>query len=469
VRPSGIFRGTGLLLLSAGIAAAMQKPLFEDYSAKNGDRVPFTRSGFMSSVIARQSQASSSVVIRAEQLVRDGKYQEAYDLLAPLETSLSGDSRFNYLLGRAALGIGQADKAKMLFERSIALRRDWVAPHLGLGRAYSALGNYPQAKIEFETVLRFDNLPPDLLTQVEIYDMAAKQYLDGEKRLIGFAFLQAGGGHYWDNKVLPGASHEDNDLRKDPFVEGRAGIGLDQALSETYLLDANLDYRFRTFDNSVIRNDSDWRWVGEVSRTLGESNLALGVRGRVSNRGNGYRNDYGVFGSWRYRLNPTNQLSFDLEVRRRSYPSGRERDLSRNIGEAWLRWAHTLSNRADFSITANGSGQWQANIPDGNRSVSGLAGTFNIVLANRFDGLLFGLWQHHNFNESRTHFNPALDTVSEFSRTDNEYELGGGVVWDLKRGWSLRPDFLYTRQASNVPINDYHATELRVNLRKNLY
>jgi outer membrane protein, multidrug efflux system len=124
VRPSGIFRGTEFLLLSAGIAAAMQKPLFEDYSAKNGDRVPFTRSGFMSSVIARQSQASSSVVIRAEQLVRDGKYQEAYDLLAPLETSLSGDSRFNYLLGRAALGIGQADKAKMLFERSIALRRD---------------------------------------------------------------------------------------------------------------------------------------------------------------------------------------------------------------------------------------------------------------------------------------------------------------------------------------------------------
>jgi hypothetical protein len=150
--------------------------------------------------------------------------------------------------------------------------------------------------------LRFDNLPPDLLTQVEIYDMAAKQYLDWEKRLIGFAFLQAGGGHYWDNKALPGASHEDNDLRKDPFVEGRAGIGLDQALSEIYLLDANLDYRFRTFDNSVIRNDSDRRWVGEVSRTLGESNLALGVRGRVSNRGNGYRNDYGVFGSWRYRL-----------------------------------------------------------------------------------------------------------------------------------------------------------------------
>jgi tetratricopeptide (TPR) repeat protein len=155
-------------------------------------RLPLARSGFVSPVTVRQSQASSSSIDRAEQLVHEHKYQEAYDLLNPLETSLSGDSRFNYLLGRAALGIGQADKAKMLFERSIELRPDWVAPHLGLGRAYFALGDYPQAEIEFETVLRFDNLPPDLLTQVEIYDKAAKQYLDGEKRLIGFAFVQAG-------------------------------------------------------------------------------------------------------------------------------------------------------------------------------------------------------------------------------------------------------------------------------------
>jgi tetratricopeptide (TPR) repeat protein len=461
----------------------MQNPL-EGYSATlfqkgksanmvaviKGDRFPFTRSWSMPPVAAEQSQASGSDVARAEQLVHDGKYQEAYDLLTPVQTSLSGDSMFNYLLGRAALGIGQEDDAMKFFERSIELRPGWVAPHLGLGRAYFALGDYSQAKIEFETVLRFDNLPPELLTQIEIYDKAAKQYLDKDRGLIGFAFVQAGVGHYWEhNTALPGASAEDNDLRKEPFYEGRAGIGLDQALSETYLLDGNLDYRFRTFDNPAIRNDSDWRWVGEVSRTLGESNLALGVRGRVSNRGNGYRNDYGVFGSWRYRLNPTNQLSIELEVRRRSYPSGPERDLSRNISEAWLRWTHTLSNRSDFSISANGAGQWQANIPDGNRSVSGLAGTFNIVLASRLDVFMSGLWQHHNFNENREHFNPVLDTVGEFSRTDNEYELGGGVVWDLKRGWSLRPEFLYTREVSNVPINDYHSTELRINVRKNFY
>jgi tetratricopeptide (TPR) repeat protein len=459
MRLSGILRGFGLVLVSANLAAAMQKP-FENYAANR----------FLAPITSRQSQTSSSTVDRADRLVMEHKYQEAYDLLNPLAQSLSSDSRFNYLLGRAALGIGQADKAKMFFERAIELRKDWVAPHLGLGRAYFALGEYPQAKIEFETVLRFDNLPPDLLTQVEIYDRAAQQYLDGEKRLIGFAFLQGGAGHYWEhNTALTSASGDDDDLRKDPFVEARAGIGLDQALSESYLLDGSLDYQFRTFDNSVIRNDSDWRWVGQVSRTLGENNLALGVRGRISNRGNGYRNDYGIFGNWRYRLNSTNQISIELEVRRRSYPSGRERDLSRNIGEAWVRWTHTLSDRADFQVAANGAGQWQSNIPDGNRSVSGLTGSFNVIPASRLDAFVFGLWQHHNFNEDREHFNPVLETTALFSRTDNEYEVGGGVVWDLKRGWSLRPEFLWIKEVSNVPINDYHSTEFRVNVRKNFY
>jgi tetratricopeptide (TPR) repeat protein len=417
-----------------------------------------------------QSQASRSEIVRAEQLVHEHKYQEAYDVLSPLEASLSADANFNYLLGRAALGIGQANSAKAFFERSIDLNKDWIAPRLGLGRAYFALGDYSQARIEFETVLRFDNLPPDLLTQVEIYDKAAVQYMEGDRHLIGFAFLQGGVGHYGEhNTALTSASADADDLRKDPFYEARAGVGLDQALSESYLLDGNLDYQFRTFDNPVIRNDSDWRWVGQVSRTLGESNFALGGRGRVSNRGNGYRNDYGVFGNWRYRLNPSNQLSLELEVRRRSYPSGPERDLSRNIGEARLRWTHTLSDRADFSITANGAGQWQANIPDGNRSVSGLASTFNLVLTNRLDAFVSPLWQHHNFNENREHFDPVLETAAEFSRTDNEFELAGGVVWDLRRGWSLRPEFLYTKEASNVPINDYHSTEVRVNVRKNFY
>jgi hypothetical protein len=482
VRPSRTLWAIALLFSSADVTLGLQVPI-DDHSARltpageevnivsvvSGGKLPLMPMATL--LRARQSQGTVADLSNAEQLVHDGRYQEAYDLLTPFEASSSGDSNFNYLLGRAALGIGETDKAKSLFEHSIELRPDWIAPHLGLGRAYFALGDYEQARIEFETVLRFDNLPPDLLTQVEIYDRAAQQYLEKDRRLIGFAFAEAGMGHYWEhNTALTRASGGDDDLRRDPFYNARLGIGLDQVLSDSYLLDASLDYRFRDYySNSDIRNDSDWRWAAEVSRTLGENNVALGVRGRVSNRGNGYRNDYGVFANWRVRLNATNQLSLEGEVRRRSYPTGRERDLSRNIGEGWVRWTHAFSDRGDFSLSANGGSEWASSIPDGNASILGAEGDFNLAVTKRFDVFLFALWLHHNFNENQTHFDPALNTIGEFSRVDNDYELGGGVVWNLGRGWSVRPDFLYIRELSNVPINDYHSMEFRVNVRKYFY
>jgi len=47
----------------------------------------------------------------------------------------------------------------------------------------------------------------------------------------------------------------------------------------------SMDYRYRNYDNSKRRDDSDLRWNGAVNRSFGENNLAIGLRGRVSYRG----------------------------------------------------------------------------------------------------------------------------------------------------------------------------------------
>ena len=227
-------------------------------------------------IVANAALAADPDLARAEQLVLEGKYEEAYDLLAPLEDARSGDATFTYLLGRAALGTKRPDQAKALFERSLAARPDSVAAHLALGRAYYALGRYAEAKIEFETVLRFDNLPPDLLTQVEIYNQAAQQSLDEGRRLTSFGYAETGIGGYRVNSTSDTSGGE----REDLFVNARVGGGLNYELPDDYALDASLDYRFRYYDNPDIRNDSDWRWRVAGSRAFGENNLALGFRGQ---------------------------------------------------------------------------------------------------------------------------------------------------------------------------------------------
>src|SRR6185369_6041800 len=163
--------------------------------------------------------------------------------------------------------------------------------------------------------------------------------LDKGRKLIGFAYLVGGVGRYWEFPTAITEEEEDDLQRRDTFYNARTGFGLNYELPGGYALDANLDYRFRNYNNHEIRNDSDWRWFGEVSRTVGDNNWALGPRGRVSYRGNGqYRNDYGLLGSWSYRRSDVNQFNFSAEVRRRAYPRGPLNDRSRNIGEGTAQW-----------------------------------------------------------------------------------------------------------------------------------
>ena len=137
------------------------------------------------------AQAATADLTRGRQLMTDGRYQEAYELLQPFEADGKSDAAFNLLLGEAALRTQRAEQAKALFERSLALQPDSIEAHLGLGRAYLGLGDYASAKIEFETVIRFDDLPPDLQLQAEIYAAAAQGYAQGKRLLASGYKLRA--------------------------------------------------------------------------------------------------------------------------------------------------------------------------------------------------------------------------------------------------------------------------------------
>ena len=194
------------------------------------------------------------------------------------------------------------------------------------------------AKIEFETVMRFDDLPPDLQLQAEIYAAAAQGYAQG-KRLLASGYAITGYGNYRTGARGGGPQN-------DGFFAARVGGNLNYELDDNYALDGSLDYRFRDYDNSDRRNDSDLRWNGAVSRNVGEANWVAGLRGRVSYRGNSdYRNDFGVYGNYRLRLDPDNQVAAGLEVRQRRYPTGPLRERTRNIVELSGSWTHSPVRR----------------------------------------------------------------------------------------------------------------------------
>ena len=77
--------------------------------------------------------AATADLTRGRQLITDGRYQDAYELLQPFEADNKTDAAFNVLLGEAALRTQRAEQAKALFERSLALQPDSIEAHLGLG------------------------------------------------------------------------------------------------------------------------------------------------------------------------------------------------------------------------------------------------------------------------------------------------------------------------------------------------
>jgi tetratricopeptide (TPR) repeat protein len=404
--------------------------------------------------------AAEPDMARARQLLAEGRYQDLYALLQPFESSAQGDLAFNLLLGEAALRTGRADEARARFERSLAAQPDSVEAHLGLGRAYLALGDYARAKIEFETVLRFDDLPPDLETQAEIYAEAARAYAEG-RRLLASGYALLGYGNYRVGATGGGP-------RNDAFYSARLGGRVNVELDDRYALVGSLDYRFRDYhDNDDRRNDSDLRWNGALSRNVGEGNWVAGLRGRVSYRGEGiYRNDFGVYGNYRLRLDPDNQVSAGLEVRQRRYPSNsRLRERTRNIVEATGNWTHSfLDGKASFSLDGQVGREFNTERADGDANFFGLSPSINFSITENLGAFAFAWWQNDRYNVERLGA-PGDALVGIGTRNDNLYEFGGGLTWQFAPNLSLNPEILYIRDRSNIVAVNYSSTEIWITLR----
>ena len=425
-------------------------------SARSGLR----RAAWLVALLAVQGAAlaASADLPRSRQLLAEGRYQDAYELLAPFEAAHKSEFDFNLLLGEAALRTQRPDRARALFAQALLLQPGAVEAHLGLGRAYLGLGDYASADIEFETVLRFDDLPADLRRRAEIYAEAARGYAEG-RRTLAAGYAMVGGGNYRTGSYGGGPLNES-------FFAARVGGSLNHELDQGYALNGSLDYRLRDYEGER-RNDSDLRWNGNLSRAVGDGNWAGGVRGRVSYRGNSdYRNDFGVFGNVRLRLDEDNQIGAGLELRQRRYPTGPLRERTRNIVEASGSWTHALwDGKASFTLAGQFGREFNTQRADGDANFFGLSPSIDFSLAKNLGGFAFVWWQNDRYNVER--LGAAGDRLSGIgTRNDNLYEVGGGLIWEFHPSWTLNPEILYIRDQSNVLAANYSSTEIWVTLRK---
>jgi hypothetical protein len=341
-----------------------------------------------------------------------------------------------------------------------------IAGHLALGQAYLECGEYARAVLELEQVLRFDNLPPDLRQQAEIYAKAARNYREG-RPFSGFGYAETGGGYYREN-VTRTTNAAGGEPARDWFWNARVGGGLSYILEDDLSVEGTLDYQFRYYDDADRQDDSDLRWGAVLNQSLAKGSQAIGVRGRASYRGaDGYRQDYGLFVNRSFTLDPNNQISLEGEIRSRVYPSGRERDSSRDIGEIWLGWTRALADgRAALTLTLNGGREWATHDrPAGDQTFYGAQIDWSMDFSERLGIFLLGLWEHNGHHEDVAEYE-GIEPVRMVTPNLDILELGGGLTYAFAPGWSLRPEVLYLRDEGNTHFSDYSSTEIWMTVRR---
>jgi len=348
----------------------------------------------------------------------------------------------------------------------VAAEADPVAAHLERGQAYLEQGEYAKAVLELEQVLTFDNLPPDLRERAEIYARAAQNYQQG-KRMSAFGYAETGGGYYREN-VTRTTNALGEDPARDWFWKARLGGGLGYILSHDLTVEGTLDYDYRLYDDPERRDDSDLRWSALVNRSLASGSQAMGFRGEVSYRGSdGYRRDYGLFVDQAFSLDPGNRVGIEAEVRSRRYPSGPERELSRDIGEIWLSWTRALmAGRGALTLTLNGGREWVTHDrPAGDQNFYGAQIDWSMDVSERLGIFLSSLWEHNGYHEDVAE-DDGIEAVRTLTPDLDTYELGGGLTYVLAPGWSFRPEVLYLRDEGNTRYSDYSSTEIWITVRR---
>ena len=422
------------------------------------------------------AHAADPDLTKAEALMKQGKAAEAYSLLQPFEFQQSGNIRFDYLLGIAALDSGQPDKATIAFERVLAVDPNFAGARVDMGRAYFQLGDFARSRLEFETALK-QNPPPAARVTINNY-LAAIEKREEQKKTTAFGYAEAVIGH--DSNINSATSQTQIPVPAlgnliftlNPtgvqIADSYRGIGLGGELGRQITPELGVylgaDARSRsnisqdTFDSTSI----DLRAGLTVGQ--GKNVFRLGVLGgRYALDAKGNRSTDGFNGEWRHLLNPANQLSaFGQHARYRFEPTISANDFDQSTYGA--NWLHVYKDGKALVSASLFTGDERAPLrADGGKDFMGLRLGGQMKLSEKTE-LFAGLGaQIGKYRLANAAFSTATESVM---RDDKQFDANLGVNWHFSKDWSLRPQIAHMSNDSNIVIYKFHRTDVSVTIRR---
>lgn len=413
---------------------------------------------------------------RADALMKQGKAAEAYSLLEPFEFEQSGNIKFDYLLGIAALDSGKPDKATLAFERVLAVDPNFAGARIDMGRAYFQLGDTTRAKVEFETVLA-QSPPPAARATITNY-LAAIEKQESAKKTRATGYFEITAGH--DSNVNFATSQSQIAVpalgnliftlsptgveASDSYFGSAFGGEVSHQVKPTLALYAGADVRSRA--NRSERNFNSVSTDGRAGIAFGEGAnvVRLGVlAGKYDLNGKTNRDTSGINAEWRHMLNPTSQLSvFGQYARFRFEQSISVNDFNQSTYGA--NWLHIVNQGKGLIMASLFTGDERAPLrADGGKRFNGLRLGGQVQLGERTE-LFAGLGaQSSRYQLANAAFSSPTESLT---RDDRQFDVNLGVNWHYDKLWTLRPQIAYIRNNSNIAIYQFDRTDLSITIRR---
>jgi tetratricopeptide (TPR) repeat protein len=428
-------------------------------------------------IVLATSAYADDVLQQAESLINQQQNVQAYDLLAPLEDKRAGDPNYDYLLGLILLNVGEPSRAAFAFERCLDVEPDNGPCRVQMARTHIALGETPNARQELQTIKDY-NPPPQVQNLVTQYlGILTKVEKQQQQRINAFAELAAG----YDSNINSATEHSKIALpssiggqvfltvpvsEDSGFVELRAGSAIQYQWTPTVtgLADINIQ------QHSVLDDHSyDYTTVDGSGGALLKLNNNVQLQGKLQLQkmwldGESYRDVMGILAQGQRAINENGQLAVFSQLSQMRYATQTARDANRfNLG---IAYSHALDMKYTPSFyTSVYRGQETAKDSQFDyfsQSFLGLRIGGSLMYSDKIS------INSHLSTETRNYdaLNPFLPFNSK--RKDTETTLSLGLNWHIRPQLSLQPNYSYSSNHSNLPINDYNRHVVSVDVRVDL-
>jgi hypothetical protein len=410
--------------------------------------------------------AADNVLTEAKRHLDSGDPQAAYNLLVPLQSDRAGDPDYDFLLGSAALQTGRNTEAIFALERVLAVRPDATAARALIARAYFNLKETETAKREFENV-RGQQVPPEVASTIDRFLDAIRRIEEGQK--VSFrGYVEFGGGY--DSNVnsataegqiavpafggtiftLAASSQEQGD----GYLTFGGGVGIRGPLSRNLSVFGGLAYSNKSNINEDNFSTSSWDLSGGLSYRGGRNTLTLAAQlnaffvhdAALYQRA--FREAVGATLQWQYDFNARNQVSVYTQYAQLTYPEQTPRDAGRYVGG--LGYAHAFGRDSLVVYLGVYGGQEREQdkaFPQFGHDLYGVRVGAQQFLSEKFSIFASGS------AEARRYGGP--DPLFVVDREDDQYSASGGVHFVPIRNVRLSLQGSYTKNSSNIAINDF--------------